>query len=99
MMASSKSNLKLLKLVKINRRRRIGMSTEWSLSVGLTMIICNIVAIALGKFFIQQKGAGPALPGGPFFGGMGLPELLATTSLGHILGAGTILGLSSAGMF
>jgi len=75
------------------------MTSEWSIGVGVTMVICNIVAIALGKFFIQQKGVGPGLPGGPFFGGMGLAEMLATTSLGHILGAGTILGLSSAGMF
>lgn len=74
------------------------MTSEWSVGVGVTMVICNIVAIALGKFFIKNKGVGPGLPASPFFGGMGLAELLATTSLGHILGAGTILGLSSAGM-
>ncbi|NES69822.1 MAG: hypothetical protein F6K24_33720 [Okeania sp. SIO2D1] len=28
----------------------------------------------------------------------GLPELLATTSLGHVIGAGTILGLRSQGI-
>ncbi len=73
------------------------MSTEWSLNVALIMIACNVLAIAIGKFTIQQKGVGPGLPAGPFFGGMGLSELLATTSLGHILGAGVILGLSTTG--
>jgi photosystem I subunit 10 len=70
---------------------------EWNLNVGITMIICNIVAIAIGKFTIQQQNAGPELPMSPFFGGMGLPALLATTSLGHIIGAGVILGLSNSG--
>jgi photosystem I subunit X len=31
--------------------------------------------------------------------GFGIPELLATTSFGHILGAGMILGLRSTGAF
>ncbi|NEQ16787.1 MAG: photosystem I reaction center subunit PsaK, partial [Moorea sp. SIO3E2] len=30
--------------------------------------------------------------------GMGLPALLATTSFGHILGLGTILGLANMGI-
>ncbi|MDJ1181768.1 photosystem I reaction center subunit PsaK [Roseofilum casamattae] len=73
------------------------MTVEWSTNVGLIMIVCNILAIAIGKLNIQQQGVGPGLPGGPFFGGMGAAELLATTSLGHIIGAGVILGLSSTG--
>lgn len=72
-------------------------TVEWSPNVAITMIICNIVAIAIGKFTIQQQNAGPELPMSMFFGGMGLPALLATTSLGHILGAGVILGLASVG--
>ena len=72
-------------------------TVEWNISVGLTMIICNIVAIAIGKFTMKDISAGPSLPGGPFFGGMGLPALLATTSFGHILGAGVILGLANSG--
>ena len=70
---------------------------EWSPNVAFTMIICNIVAIAIGKFTIQKPSEGPGLPGETFFGGMGLPALLATTSLGHIIGAGVILGLASSG--
>ena len=72
-------------------------TVEWNLNVGLTMIICNIVAIAIGKFTIKYMDAEPKLPNDTFFGGMGLPALLATTSFGHLLGAGVILGLANSG--
>ena len=71
---------------------------EWSLKVGTVMVVCNIVAIAFGKLTIAKPSEGPALPSPAFFGGMGLPALLATTSFGHILGVGVILGLSNAGV-
>jgi photosystem I subunit 10 len=61
------------------------------------MIICNIIAIAFGKYTIKHPSEGPGLPSPEFFGGMGLPALLGTTSLGHVLGAGAILGLASVG--
>ncbi len=70
---------------------------SWSPKVAIVMIICNIVAIAIGKFTIQQQNVGPALPSANMFGGMGLGALLGTTSLGHILGAGVILGLANVG--
>ncbi|BAQ63356.1 photosystem I reaction center subunit PsaK [Geminocystis sp. NIES-3709] len=70
---------------------------EWSPTVGLTMIICNIIAIAFAKFTVKYPSADPQLPSGEFFGGFGLPGLLATTSFGHLLGAGVILGLSNLG--
>lgn len=74
-------------------------SVEWSPSVALVMIGCNILAIAIGKFTIQQKNVGLELPASnQFFGGMGHGAMLGATSLGHILGAGAILGLSSAGV-
>ncbi len=69
----------------------------WSPKVALVMIICNIIAIAIGKYTISQPDIGPALPSPNMFGGMGLPALLATTSLGHVIGAGVILGLASSG--
>ncbi|MBE9076761.1 photosystem I reaction center subunit PsaK [Romeria aff. gracilis LEGE 07310] len=73
---------------------------EWSFSVALVMIACNLFAIAIGRYAIQNPGKGPrlpfTLPG--LFEGFGVPELLATTSLGHILGAGMILGLGNAGL-
>jgi photosystem I subunit 10 len=69
----------------------------WNTNVAITMIICNIIAIAIGKASMQNYSAGPQLPMPAFFGGMGLPAVLATTSFGHILGAGVILGLASLG--
>jgi len=73
-------------------------SVEWSPNVGLTMVICNIIAIAFGKATMKDIEAGPAMPSPQFFGGMGLPAVLATTSFGHILGIGAILGLASLGV-
>jgi len=70
---------------------------EWSPKVAVVMIICNVLAIALGKVTIAQPSEAPALPMSQFFGGMGLPALLGTTSLGHVFGAGVILGLASLG--
>jgi photosystem I subunit X len=72
-------------------------TVSWSPKVAFVMIACNIVAIALGKFTIKYKSAGPQLPSPALFGGMGLPALLGTTSFGHLLGAGMILGLANAG--
>ncbi|MGL5061917.1 MAG: photosystem I reaction center subunit PsaK [Microcoleus sp.] len=75
---------------------------EWSPMVGLTMILCNLLAIAIGYYGInkQTRGKGPALPVQMpgMFKGFGVPELLATTSFGHLLGAGLILGLGNAGV-
>ncbi len=73
------------------------ITVSWSPKVAIVMIACNIVAIAFGKFTIKNQSAGPALPSSPMFGGMGFPALLGTTSLGHVLGAGVILGLANAG--
>jgi photosystem I subunit X len=73
-------------------------STEWSPKVAIVMIICNILAIAFGKATIKQQSVGPALPSPNLFGGMGLGALLGTTSFGHIIGAGVILGLSRIGV-
>lgn len=71
---------------------------SWNPKVGAVMIIANIIAIAFAKYTMKNPGAGPALPGGAFFGGMGLPALLGTTSFGHVLGAGAILGLARLGV-
>ena len=68
----------------------------WSPQTAIIMIICNCVAIVIGRYAIQVRGLGPNIP---ILGleGFGLPELLATTSLGHAIGAGVIIGLSSIG--
>ncbi|GET41419.1 photosystem I reaction center subunit PsaK [Microseira wollei] len=74
-------------------------TTEWTPAVGLVMILCNLLAIAIGRYAIQNPGVGPDLPASKpaLFQKFGIPELLATMSFGHILGAGFILGLSNAG--
>ncbi len=74
-------------------------TTEWSPTVGLIMVVSNLFAIAIGYYAIKVRGVGPKLPVElpAIFTGFGLPELLATASFGHILGAGIILGLSNSG--
>ncbi|MGB3239376.1 MAG: photosystem I reaction center subunit PsaK [Geitlerinemataceae cyanobacterium] len=71
---------------------------EWSPQVAITMIICNIIAIAIGKYRIDRPSSPPAMPSPAMFGGMGLPAVLATTSFGHLLGIGAILGLANMGV-
>ena len=78
----------------------VARTIEWSPNIAIIMIATNLVAIAIGRYAIQRRGVGPALPVQVpgLFEGFGVPELLATTSFGHILGAGIILGLSNAGI-
>ena len=73
---------------------------EWNPSVALVMIMSNLFCIAIGRYAIQNSGQGPSLPvpKPEVWDKFGLPELLATTSVGHILGAGIILGLGNAGV-
>jgi photosystem I subunit 10 len=71
---------------------------EWSPTVAAVMIGCNIIAIAFGKFTIKYPNSEPAMPSSNLFGGFGLPAVLGTTSFGHILGAGAILGLHNLGV-
>jgi photosystem I subunit X len=75
-------------------------SGGWSWNVALVMIVCNLVAIVIGRYAIQNRGKGPSLPVSlpAIFDGFGVPELLATTSFGHVLGAGAILGLRASGL-
>ena len=89
-------NLNLLMSVSEN----IPHTIEWNMSVAIVMSFCNIFAIVVGRFAIKNAGIGPDIPVGKpqIFQNFGLPELLATGSLGHILGAGMILGLSNAGV-
>ena len=76
----------------------IAPTSSWSPLVGGVMVLCNIAAIAIGKFTMSNPGAGPALPNPALFGGMGWPALLATTSFGHILGFLTLRLLFSYGV-
>ncbi|MEG3436609.1 photosystem I reaction center subunit PsaK [Pannus brasiliensis CCIBt3594] len=78
----------------------VAQTTPWNFSVALVMILANLVAIAIGYFAIQNPGTGPSLPVPQLASrkSFGLPELLATMSFGHILGAGLVLGLANAGI-
>ncbi len=68
-------------------------TADWSPSVAVIMIVCNIVAIAIGKFTIQRPNVGPEISGL----GLSAPALVGCACLGHILGAGVILGLTNTG--
>ncbi|AVH65049.1 photosystem I reaction center subunit PsaK [Nostoc sp. 'Peltigera membranacea cyanobiont' 213] len=70
---------------------------QWSPTVGLIIIIANIIAIAFAKSTIKYPNAEPGLPSANLFGGFGLPALLASTAFGHILGVGAVLGLHNLG--
>lgn len=72
----------------------VPQTTVWSTSTCLIMVLSNTLCVILSRYVIQVRGTGPSLPLGKSFSGFGLPELLAATSLGHIMGAGAILGLS-----
>lgn len=72
----------------------IEKSNIWSIKIGLIMILSNLISIAIGRYAIKARSTSPSIS---LLGleGLGVAELLATTSLGHIIGAGTILGLRS----
>jgi photosystem I subunit 10 len=72
----------------------------WSAGVGLIIITANLFALVVARYGIKVKGVGPSLPVQlpGLFEGFGVPELLAVTSFGHILGAGLVLGLAQAGL-
>lgn len=76
----------------------VPQTTEWSVKTGFLMVLSNILCIVAGRYVIEVKGVGPSLPLGGTFSNLGLPELLATTSLGHIVGCGAILGLGYIGL-
>ena len=69
----------------------------WTPKVALVMILCNVIAIAIGKATIKYPNVGGDLPNNSFFGGMGVGAMLGCTSLGHVMGIGAIQGLASTG--
>nr|YP_010336047.1 photosystem I subunit X [Tsunamia transpacifica]QUE27938.1 PsaK [Tsunamia transpacifica]UNJ14453.1 photosystem I subunit X [Tsunamia transpacifica] len=72
-------------------------TSTWSPQVAIIMVASNLLVMALGRYAIQVRGLGPSIPLAGLKG-FGLPELLATASLGHIVGAGIIIGASSTGL-
>lgn len=78
----------------------VPQTAVWSAKTASVMISSNIIAILAGRYryVIQVKGQGPSLPLAGSFSNFTLPELLASTSLGHIVGSGAILGLGYLGL-
>ncbi|UZQ55868.1 photosystem I reaction center subunit PsaK [Trichothermofontia sichuanensis B231] len=70
---------------------------EWSPTVAVIMILCNILAAAIAKSTIKNPNVGPAMPSPELFGGLSQGAVIGTACFGHILGAGVILGLSYSG--
>ena len=73
-------------------------SISWSPKVALVMIVCNVIAIAIGKATIKQPNVGLKLPSSAMFGGMSHGAMLGSLSLGHMIGMGAILGLATRGV-
>ena len=69
-----------------------------TIRVAITIFIANVIAIGIGKATIKYPNEGAQLPNAAMFGGMSHAALLATTSFGHILGMGAILGLAARGV-
>ena len=63
---------------------------------GLLMMFCNILIIC--TMSIQGKSLARGTPHDEMVESFGITWLLAGTSLGHIVGAGAILGCQSAGI-
>ncbi len=84
----------------LNLLASVPVTPIWSTNVALIMITANVFALVVARYGIKVKGVGPSLPMElpGLFAGFGVPELLAVTSFGHILGAGLILGLAQAGL-
>ena len=62
---------------------------------GILMMFCNVLIIC--TMSIQGKGLSRGTPHDEMVESFGITWLLAGTSLGHIVGAGAILGCEAAG--
>ena len=76
----------------------VPQTAVWSAKTASIMISSNVFCIVTGRYVIQVKGIGPSLPLTGSFSTFTLPELLASASLGHILGSGIILGFAYLGL-
>ena len=76
----------------------VPQTATWSAKIASIMISSNILCIVAGRYTIQVKGSGSSLSLNGSFNNFTLPELLASTSLGHIVGSGIILGFAYMGL-
>jgi photosystem I subunit X len=63
----------------------------WGFNTAFVMIVCNLVALAI-LWLNSYLDGNPALAPKST-----LPELIATFSIGHIIGVGMVLGLTNIG--
>lgn len=75
----------------------VSRTPDWTPSIGLIMLACNIVAILIARLTVKHPNVGPSIPVLSDIAGLSLPAILAATSFGHIIGAGVILGLTNTG--
>ena len=73
-------------------------AVNWSPTIALVMIICNVLALGIAKYAIQKPNEGPPTPSPTFFGDLSLGSVAAAWCLGHVMGAGWILGLTTMGV-
>lgn len=69
---------------------------EWSASVASVMIICNLLAIAVVRFWLPIPAQGGASNANSTENSV--LQLLTGASIGHIIGVGVILGLANIGV-
>lgn len=67
----------------------IPMSQAWSPTIAIVMVVCNVLGVAAAA---GSKKAGPSV------GPLTMGQAIGGTCFGHILGAGTILGLTGIGV-
>lgn len=70
---------------------------DWSPTIALIMVACNVLAIIFARATVKMPNVGPKIPIFSDVAGLSLPALLGATSFGHIVAAGVILGLSNMG--
>jgi photosystem I subunit X len=72
----------------------------WNFNTALVMIICNLVAVVIGRLIVAKPftskdlSLGVSILARNFTSG----ELLASFCFGHILGVGFVLGLTNMGV-
>ncbi len=68
----------------------VPMSQAWSPTIAIVMVICNVFGVLAAT--TAKVKAGPAI------GPLTMGQAIGGTCFGHVLGAGTILGLTSIGV-
>ena len=71
---------------------------HWSPKCAVVMILCNVLAYAIGRANIAIPNEGFEIPNSKFYGGLSHASVVGANCLGHIFGIVAILGLASRGV-